>query len=370
MQQEPMTPTLSIVVPVLNEEEVIDDLLACLQDQQGIDFELLLCDGGSTDGIRSRVEAFSTRSPFPIELVSCPKGRARQLNAGALLARGCYILFLHADSQFRHPRALSRAVADLCGAMAGSQDRCVAGHFRMRFSRCSPDPSFAYFYYEAKARIDRTGCTHGDQGFLFSRDSFARVGPFDETVPVLEDTLLADKIRRCGRWQLLPDEIWTSGRRFETEGMAPRQTLNALIMNFSSIGWDAFFNEARQLYRQQDRCGRLHLTPYFRKIRSLLGELPRRQRFRLWYATGGFVRSHAWQIAFWAATRKTYSRGLCHEEVNTGSVDRFALWFDRLTDNPPCRLAAAGLTWGWFHLLLQLLPGWEKAAPSASSSSE
>jgi hypothetical protein len=71
-----------------------------------------------------------------------------------------------------------------------------------------------------------------------------KLGGFDETLELLEDNRFAEAVRKEGGWLLLPAEIVTSARRFETEGLAERQTLNALLMNFAAIGWDAFFRLA------------------------------------------------------------------------------------------------------------------------------
>jgi len=227
---------LSIIIPLLNEAESLPALLDDLGRQEGIPFEVILVDGGSVDDTADLAAKRSAESPFPCRVLQSAKGRGRQLNAGAAAARGDLLLFLHADSAFADPQALQRGVAALAAAREARGHTRVAGHFALRFARSSDEPSFAYAYYQAKARLDRPECTHGDQGFLLHRDFFAAVGPFDETLPLLEDTRLAERIRREGEWLLLPAEIATSARRFESEGLYPRQALNAVIMNFATPG--------------------------------------------------------------------------------------------------------------------------------------
>lgn len=86
------------------------------------------------------------------------------------------------------------------------------------------------------------------------------------SLPLLEDTRVAEKIRQAGAWILLPAEIRTSARRFEIEGLYERQLLSALLMNVAAIGWEAFFGAAPGIYRRQDRTQRLQLLPFLAKI--------------------------------------------------------------------------------------------------------
>lgn len=339
-----MTPALSIVIPVLNEAVALPPLFAVLEGQGGVAFEVLLCDGGSDDGTLEAAAALAGSAPFPCRLVRCGRGRGRQLNAGASAARGEWLLFLHADSAFADPRALAAGVAALEGGGA------VAGRFALRFRRSVPAPSLPYAYYERKARLDRPGCTHGDQGLLLRRSFFLAVGPFDETLPVLEDTLLAEAVRRRGPWLLLPAEIWTSARRFETEGLLPRQILNALVMNAAAVGWEPFFRELPGLYRRQDRAARLRLAPFLERSGELLRALPPRERLRLWLRTGGYVRGNAWQLALALDVRRAFRSGADPAAAGTPALDLYDRWLDRLTDHPPGRLLAAFLTFAWFCL--------------------
>jgi len=341
---------LSIIVPVFNETETLPELFAMLAAQREVVLEVILSDGGSTDGTVDRVEKLAEEASFVTEVVQGERGRGRQLNAGARTARGETLLFLHADSSLTDPLALRRSLDALSAAVPGRGADRVAGHFALRFHRRDESPSLAYRYYEFKARLDRPGCTHGDQGFLLRRGFFRDVGPFDESLPLLEDTRLAEKIRSEGRWQLLPAEIRTSARRFETEGLYERQLLNALIMNFADIGWEAFFRAVPGIYRRQDGAGRLRLHPFLSEIRGLLRSLPWRERCRLWYGTGRFVRANAWQLALALDVRRHFRRGVPFEEMTTSVLDIFDRWFDRLTDHPPGRLAASALVRCWFFL--------------------
>ena len=340
---------LSIIIPVLNEAETLPALFAMLARQDRVDFETLLVDGGSVDGTLSRAGPLASASPFECRILRSDKGRGRQLNAGARAAGAGTLLFLHADSAFSDPLALRRALDDFSSAVAHRGHDRIAGRFALRFDLPPGRQGFGYYFYESKARLDRPECTHGDQGFLLLRDFFETIGPFDESTSLLEDTRLAEKIRRTGEWILLPAEILTSARRFETEGLFERQLLNALIMNFAAIGWDDFFREAAGIYRSQDHARRLRLLPYLDKIRELLRVLPRRERWSLWYRTGSYVRSNVWQLAFSIDVRRNFRRGLPPGEEGRETLESFERWF-RITDHPPGRFAAATLVWIWFHL--------------------
>jgi rSAM/selenodomain-associated transferase 2 len=345
------SPELSIIIPVFNEAGTLPALFAMLARQDRVGFETLLVDGGSADETLALAESLASASPFACRIVRSEKGRGRQLNAGASAAGAETLLFLHADSAFSDPLALRRALDALSSVVGLRGHGSVAGHFALRFDLPPERQNFGYYFYECKARLDRPECTHGDQGFLLSREFFEAVGPFDESLPLLEDTRLAVKVRRTGAWILLPAEILTSARRFETEGLFERQVLNALIMNFSAIGWNDFFREAAGIYRGQDHARRLRLAPYLSKIRELLLALPLRERCRLWYGTGSYVRSNAWQIAFALDVRRRFRGGLPPGKGGGWITESFERWF-RFTDHPPGRFAVSILVWIWFHMTL------------------
>jgi len=177
---------LSIIIPTLNEAENLPALLADLENQQSIHFEIIVGDGGSTDATRAVAEAGGAA------LVCSRKGRGTQMNAAALQAAGEFFLFLHADSRLDDPFLLSKAMDAVI--MAQRESKRVAGHFALRFIRTSPRNAMAYRYAEEKTAFNRTNTTNGDQGLLLSRDFFQQLGGFDESMPFLEDQRIAEKI--------------------------------------------------------------------------------------------------------------------------------------------------------------------------------
>jgi rSAM/selenodomain-associated transferase 2 len=343
-------PELSVIVPVLNEKEALPDIFATLERQRDVNLELVLSDGGSTDGTPETIAVLAETFPWPVTIVSGRKGRGRQLNAAVAVSRGTHLLFLHADSLFTNERSLRTALDTLQNAIVLRDSVQVAGRFGLLFRRTSPSPSLAYYYYECKARLDRRECIHGDQGMLMRRSFFDQVGPFGEDLPATEDTRLAEAIRHHGPWLLLPDAIQTSARRFETEGLRERQTLNAIIMNFASSGWSRFFQELPEIYRSQDRTRRLDLHPILAKIGRLMNELPPKERLALWYATGSYVSSHAWQIPFFLDTRRNFRRSLPPGSGGTPFLSFHDRHLAGLAGLGVVRAGTALLVWVWYHL--------------------
>ncbi len=335
-------PQLTVVIPTLNEAVTLPLLLADLAAQTGIVLEMLVCDGGSTDGTPQLAATEMARLGIQGEVLTGAPGRGRQLNLGAARAHGCWLLFLHADSRISAPETLRNAL----NLLDATGSRQVAGHFALRFALPEGEVPLPYRYCEVKARLGLPGTIHGDQGFLLPAGFFKELGGFREDLPVLEDTLLAEQIRSRGKWHLLSGEIVTSPRRFLVEGFRQRQTLNALLMNFAMTGWFEPLLLAPEVYLSQDRTRSLQLAPAYRLIDRLLGELPFGSRLSLWYRTGEFVRSNAWQLFLWRLVRR---QGFVAELSAAAAVSNFRRRFEPLTAHPPGRLLTALLTWVWFR---------------------
>lgn len=340
-----MNPELSIIIPTLNEAETLPGLLTDLAAQSGVTAEILISDGVSGDGTREVATVSMARHGLAGQVLTGAAGRGRQLNSGAARARGAWLLFLHADSRLPDPRAL----ADGLAILRREANPRLAGRFTLQFDPPDAEPAFGYYFCAAKARLDLPGTIHGDQGFLLSAGFFSELGGFREDLPVLEDALLAEAVRARGAWRLLPATIVTSSRRFQSEGFRARQILNALLMNFAAIGWNAPLQRTPEIYRDQNRTRPLDLAPFMRLIDGCLAELPVQERARIWYRTGGYVRGNAWQLMLRRPARRAFIAGLPPIAVPLEPVLRFRRGFDALTDHPPGRLAAALLTWLWFR---------------------
>jgi rSAM/selenodomain-associated transferase 2 len=329
---------LSIVIPALNEAAALPQLLRQLGEQQDLDAEIIIADGGSTDDtveIAQRAGAVT---------VTSPRGRGRQMNAGAANARGEFLLFLHADSQLASSKLLATALATLRAEIARAGQHSIAGHFPLRF--VDGDASAAHFYrhVEGKTRLNRPYSINGDQGLLLSAAFLRQLGGFDERLPFLEDQRIAAKIFAQGRWLLLPGELLTSARRFEAEGHRERYTLMAILMGLYAADVDEFFARATALYATQHETGRLQLQPQVQLIHRIFRERGFFRTVKILYGVGRFVRENAWQLAYW--------RDQVHDATDLPRLRFYDRWLHPLTRNPAADTLATLLVSGWFFVVL------------------
>ena len=342
-------PEISVIVPVLNEASTLPSLIEGLARQREVTLEIILSDGGSRDGSLEIAERAAEAIAAPLVIVTGEPGRGGQLNRGAVRSRGEFLLFMHADSFFPEAHALRNAVDSLRSRCA-AEGRDIAGKFRLGFELSGTGYPFGYYYYESKARLLRRECSHGDQGLLIPRRLFDRVGPYGGSLPTLAETRLADALVDEGSLCLLPADIRTSARRFETEGLRERQTLNAIIMNFAALDWQLFFDRFPHVYPRQDQAGPLPLRKILRRIGQLIGTLPLRERLALWHGTGAYVRSNAWQLAFAGDCLLNYRRGLA---PGTGSLPLLSLHdrhMDHMIRNGAATVLTSLLVRIWFFL--------------------
>ena len=95
-----MNVELSIIIPVLNEAGILPELVRNLAEQKDVVAEIIICDGGSSDGTVELARQLAGETAIPVRTLSSPPGRAIQMNEGAHAAAGETLLFLHADSRF------------------------------------------------------------------------------------------------------------------------------------------------------------------------------------------------------------------------------------------------------------------------------
>jgi rSAM/selenodomain-associated transferase 2 len=195
---------VSIVVPALDEAAALPTCLAALRAQTP-PFELLVVDGGSRDATVELAQRLGAR------VLAAPRGRGRQLAAGAAAARGDVLLFVHADTRLP-PRALDRLRAAVARGRA-------AGAFTMRFDR--PGPVWRLVEVIADAWCAATGNLFGDRAMFATRAAYEQVGGFRD-LPLMEDLDLALRLRRAGvRLTMLRGPVVTSARRVAAVGLFP-----------------------------------------------------------------------------------------------------------------------------------------------------
>lgn len=217
-----MEPALSIVVPTLNEAEGIARTLGALQPLRARGCEVIVVDGGSTDGTPEMA------APLADRVLRAERGRGRQQNAGARAARGEVLLFLHADT--RLPEAADRRVLD---GVRGSGRGW--GRFDVRLSGRHPLLRVVERGISLRSRL--TGIATGDQAIFVRREWLAAVGGFPE-VPLMEDVALSRALRRLGRPLCLRDAVVTSSRRWESRGVVRTVLLMWRLRLAYSLGVD------------------------------------------------------------------------------------------------------------------------------------
>ncbi len=291
---------LRIVIPTLNEEDSILRTLENLSAQKDLRFEVIISDGRSVDNTCAE----AGKSGLCISMISGERGRAAQLNAGATKVKGEFILFLHADCCFNDDYALRKGIEALRAGRLASEGKLFAGHFCLKFNRSINTPSLAYTYFESKARIDREGCAHGDQGILISACHFKQTGGFDESSRILAETRFADKLRRKGEWLLLPAEIITSARRFEQEGLKERLVLNAVIMALGAAGREDFLTKIPDLYRNDCQGSRVDIKSLLARIIAMTSALSEKEQSEFWEKIGIYIGKNAWQLALFLGETK------------------------------------------------------------------
>ena len=359
-------PELSIIVPVLNEAAELPALFDTLASQQSVCFELTLCDGGSVDGTQHLASELANNVPFRVNIIQAARGRGQQMNEGAAIAKGELLLFLHADSRFPEPAALYSAITAYREQIAVSGPHPVAARFELCFRRTDPSPSPAYFFYEAKSRLDRSDCIRGDQGYLLSSTFFAQLCGFDTSLPFYEDVVLAEQITQQGNWLLLPARISTSARRFELEGLARRQVVNAIIVNSFAVGWKDFIELLPDFYQCHADTGRLRLLPLLEGIRTRLASQNRRWLLTFWQNTGRHVASNIWQLFFWLDVRRSFRADRDQGAVEPRWLRFYQQHLEKLAHTHLAGTVTAAAVWIWFQIML-LVFRLRETAPTKTS---
>ena len=202
---------LSIIIPSLNEARTIGDTLRPLLSAK--DVEVIVADGGSDDNTVEIARASGAR------IVVARRGRALQMNAGAAIAVGGRLLFLHADT--RLPSDFPRHIETVLNSGA------CAGAFRLRID--STRPALRGIEYAANLRAKRLQLPYGDQAIFLRAETFYQLGGY-RPLPIMEEFELCRRLRRLGRIGLADAAAVTSPRRWEQLGVLRTTTLNQVMI--------------------------------------------------------------------------------------------------------------------------------------------
>jgi rSAM/selenodomain-associated transferase 2 len=219
---------VSVVIPTLDEEDYI---AAAIRSVRGC-AEVLVVDGGSSDGTRDRAAAEGARV-----LVS-PPGRGQQLDLGAREARGEWILFLHADTRLEEGWA---------EAIAGLGKHVVGGAFR--FAVDSPRTVYRWVEKTVDLRCRLFSLPFGDQAIFARRHVYGMVGGFPP-FPLMEDLHFVRRLSRAGPMALLRTRAFTSARRWERHGVVATAARNLWLLGMYAAG------------RAPERLARLYGAPH------------------------------------------------------------------------------------------------------------
>jgi len=207
---------LSVIIPALNAAATLP---ACIEALAGLPGEVVVVDGGSTDGtadVAARLGALVLRAP---------RGRGRQIAAGVAAARGDWLLLLHADTR----------LAPGWGAAAWqfmSDGRDRAAYFR--FALDAVEKEARTLERRVAWRCRRLGLPYGDQGLLLPRTLLEEVGGMPD-LPLMEDVAL---VRRIGRARLVRLDVAavTSAARWRRDGWRRRSARNLACLTLYLLG--------------------------------------------------------------------------------------------------------------------------------------
>jgi rSAM/selenodomain-associated transferase 2 len=228
-------PLISIVIPTLNESANLATTIAKLRANAGgfDDYEILVVDGGSGDDTVAIAQAQNAT------VIPTQPGRGQQLNAGAALAQGEILLFLHADTQLPKdwPAWVTQTLA---------QPSVVAGAFELAIA--APQLTLRWVEWGVNWRSRWGQMPYGDQGIFLTRQQFQAVGGFPD-ISIMEDFGLIKRLQKLGRIAIAPVSVTTSGRRWEQLGVVKTTLLNQVMILGFYCGVSP--DRLRQWYRTQ-----------------------------------------------------------------------------------------------------------------------
>ncbi|MFZ6010349.1 MAG: TIGR04283 family arsenosugar biosynthesis glycosyltransferase [Bacteroidota bacterium] len=213
---------ISVIIPVYHEQGVIGKTVRYLTsvDNNELLSEIIVVDGGSLDD-----SVNEAKKEGAIIISSTRKGRAAQMNEGARIAKGSILDFLHADSF--PPGSF---VSDIIEAVGKGFSM---GCYRLRFD-------IGHWFLKANTwftRFDVNAFRYGDQSLFVSRECFNTVGGFCEKHIVFEDYEIIKRLRKQGKFIVIPKEVTTSARKYVTNGVFRMQSIFYLIYFMYHLGY-------------------------------------------------------------------------------------------------------------------------------------
>lgn len=230
---------VSIVIPTLNEEKALPATLSQLLLQTQAAYEVIIVDGGSQDATCAIAQQWANKLPHVTLLHSATKGRAVQMNMGAAIASGDWLLFLHADTLL--------PINALASIQAQSSSSVLAGCFKQLFSGANVLLNIISGLHNFRCKL--THIMYGDQSIFVRLNTFKRLQGYSEGH--MEDIKFSEDLLTLTDPILLDDYVVTDSRKFKQRGVI-RSFMDVVIIvscyqlkkpipNFSQ----SFFSEIR-----------------------------------------------------------------------------------------------------------------------------
>lgn len=206
---------LSIVIPTLNESERLAETLQTVRSRASReqDLEVIVADGGSKDTTTQIAQQHGAK------VVICNPGRGIQMNAGAAIASGEYLLFLHADAQL--PQHFDDTIRSQL------RGKSIAGAFRLQIDYDTPGLRMVAWLANLRSRFLQR--PYGDQGLFLRSQTFYEMSGF-RNWPLMEDFELVQRLQKRGRIALADQSMTVSARRWRKRGVVRTTCLNQAIV--------------------------------------------------------------------------------------------------------------------------------------------
>ncbi len=203
---------ISVIIPTLNEAHILAATLETVSESENV--EVIIADGGSSDETMEMARAYNVRS---LQVSAC---RAAQMNAGAKVACGDILLFLHADT--RLPRKWANHVRSEL-----DRPRVAGGAFTLKLDENARWSEIIEWLANVRSR--RLHMPYGDQAIFIGAHLFRGMGGFAE-LPIMEDFEFMRRLRKRGRISIVPEPVVTSARRWRESGIWWTTAVNQAVI--------------------------------------------------------------------------------------------------------------------------------------------
>ena len=215
---------ISIVIPTLNESNYLADTLQSIFDAVSNPIEIIVVDGGSVDN------TVEIAMKFGVQVVLCGNGRSAQMNAGAAVATGDILMFLHGDTLV--PMGFDRWVDFpksllIKGTTRIRRDHPISGAFNLKIN--SDRLGLRWVEWGVKVRSKFFKLPYGDQALFLKASTFHELGGFPE-LPIMEDFVFVRSLLKHGKITIVPAAVTTSARRWEQQGIFKTTIINQIMI--------------------------------------------------------------------------------------------------------------------------------------------